>query len=85
MTGEQNRARQDRARNDRPIRSCTWSRNSVDHGIEMPDVRSANGKSPTGTVFLEAYHKGGNIPSKSATTAAVSTRIALPRRRAMAA
>ncbi len=36
-------------------------RNSVDHGIEMPDVRVAAGKSPTGTVMLEAYHKGGNI------------------------
>ena len=36
-------------------------RNSVDHGIEMPDVRTAAGKPPTGTVFLEAYHKGGNI------------------------
>jgi two-component system chemotaxis sensor kinase CheA len=36
-------------------------RNSVDHGIEMPDVRVAAGKSPAGTVFLEAYHKGGNI------------------------
>jgi two-component system, chemotaxis family, sensor kinase CheA len=36
-------------------------RNSVDHGIEMPDVRTAAGKSPNGTVHLEAYHKGGNI------------------------
>ena len=36
-------------------------RNSVDHGIEMPDVRTAAGKSATGTVHLEAYHKGGNI------------------------
>ncbi len=36
-------------------------RNSVDHGIEMPDVRMAAGKPATGTVFLEAYHKGGNI------------------------
>jgi two-component system chemotaxis sensor kinase CheA len=36
-------------------------RNSVDHGIEMPDVRIASGKPPTGTVHLEAYHKGGNI------------------------
>jgi len=36
-------------------------RNSVDHGIEMPDVRAANGKSQNGTVYLEAYHKGGNI------------------------
>jgi two-component system chemotaxis sensor kinase CheA len=36
-------------------------RNSVDHGIEMPDVRTAAGKSAAGTVYLEAYHKGGNI------------------------
>ncbi len=36
-------------------------RNSVDHGIEMPDARIAAGKPPTGTVYLEAYHKGGNI------------------------
>ena len=36
-------------------------RNSVDHGIEMPDVRVAAGKSQTGTVFLNAYHKGGSI------------------------
>jgi two-component system chemotaxis sensor kinase CheA len=36
-------------------------RNSVDHGIEMPDVRVAAGKSAVGSVFLEAYHKGGNI------------------------
>jgi two-component system chemotaxis sensor kinase CheA len=36
-------------------------RNSVDHGIEMPDARTAAGKPAAGTVFLEAYHKGGNI------------------------
>jgi two-component system chemotaxis sensor kinase CheA len=36
-------------------------RNSVDHGIEMPEVRAAAGKSQTGTVFLNAYHKGGSI------------------------
>ncbi|MET0533940.1 MAG: chemotaxis protein CheA, partial [Steroidobacter sp.] len=36
-------------------------RNSVDHGIEMPDVRKAAGKTPNGTVYLEAYHKGGSI------------------------
>ena len=36
-------------------------RNSVDHGIELPAARVAAGKSPSGTVFLEAYHKGGNI------------------------
>ena len=36
-------------------------RNSVDHGIEMPDVRVANGKSPTGTITLKAFHQVGNI------------------------
>ncbi|MGH8176124.1 MAG: chemotaxis protein CheA [Steroidobacter sp.] len=36
-------------------------RNSVDHGIEMPDARVAAGKPASGTVYLEAYHKGGNI------------------------
>jgi two-component system chemotaxis sensor kinase CheA len=36
-------------------------RNSVDHGIEMPDVRTAAGKTANGTVYLEAYHKGGSI------------------------
>ncbi|WP_116811861.1 chemotaxis protein CheA [Steroidobacter cummioxidans] len=36
-------------------------RNSVDHGIEMPEARKAAGKTPNGTVFLNAYHKGGSI------------------------
>ncbi|MFW5442974.1 MAG: chemotaxis protein CheA [Methylococcaceae bacterium] len=36
-------------------------RNSLDHGIEMPADRLANGKSETGTVTLEAYHRGGKI------------------------
>jgi two-component system chemotaxis sensor kinase CheA len=36
-------------------------RNSVDHGVEMPDVRMASGKPAAGSVYLEAYHKGGNI------------------------
>jgi two-component system, chemotaxis family, sensor kinase CheA len=36
-------------------------RNSVDHGIEMPEVRLAAGKPASGSVYLEAYHKGGNI------------------------
>jgi len=36
-------------------------RNSVDHGIEQPEVRLAAGKPPNGTVYLQAYHKGGNI------------------------
>jgi len=36
-------------------------RNSVDHGIEKPEVRKAAGKPAVGTVHLDAYHKGGNI------------------------
>lgn len=36
-------------------------RNSVDHGIEKPDVRIKAGKPAVGTVHLDAYHKGGNI------------------------
>jgi two-component system chemotaxis sensor kinase CheA len=36
-------------------------RNSLDHGIEMPDVRVAAGKSPSGTITLNAFHQGGNI------------------------
>ncbi|HEU5136740.1 MAG TPA: chemotaxis protein CheA [Steroidobacteraceae bacterium] len=36
-------------------------RNSIDHGIEMPDVRLAAGKSEHGTISLHAYHKGGNV------------------------
>jgi two-component system chemotaxis sensor kinase CheA len=36
-------------------------RNSVDHGIEMPQARVAAGKPAAGVISLEAYHKGGNI------------------------
>lgn len=36
-------------------------RNSCDHAIETPDVRSAAGKSETGTIKLSAYHEGGHI------------------------
>jgi two-component system chemotaxis sensor kinase CheA len=36
-------------------------RNAMDHGIETPDVRTAAGKPPTGTVHLNAFHQGGNI------------------------
>ena len=36
-------------------------RNSVDHGIEKPEVRVAKGKSPRGIVHLRAFHQGGNI------------------------
>jgi two-component system chemotaxis sensor kinase CheA len=36
-------------------------RNSIDHGIEMPEVRAAAGKSETGRLSLSAAHQGGNI------------------------
>jgi two-component system, chemotaxis family, sensor kinase CheA len=36
-------------------------RNSVDHGIETPEVRRAAGKSDDGTLVLRAYHEGGQV------------------------
>ncbi len=36
-------------------------RNSMDHGIETPEVRRACGKPETGTLLLSACHKGGNV------------------------
>jgi two-component system chemotaxis sensor kinase CheA len=36
-------------------------RNSLDHGIEMPEKRIAAGKPATGTITLNAFHQGGNI------------------------
>jgi len=36
-------------------------RNSVDHGIEMPDVRVGAGKSRSGTVILSAEQEGDHI------------------------
>lgn len=36
-------------------------RNSVDHGIEMPDVRAAAGKPRNGTVVLSAAQEGDHI------------------------
>ena len=36
-------------------------RNSVDHGIEMPDAREAAGKPRTGTVVLSAEQEGDHI------------------------
>lgn len=36
-------------------------RNSLDHGIEKPDVRAANGKPEAGTLTLAAEHQSGNI------------------------
>ncbi|ELY2041240.1 chemotaxis protein CheA [Enterobacter cloacae complex sp. RIVM_C039474] len=36
-------------------------RNSLDHGIELPENRIAAGKSPIGNLILSAEHQGGNI------------------------
>ncbi|HJV85809.1 MAG TPA: chemotaxis protein CheA [Noviherbaspirillum sp.] len=36
-------------------------RNSIDHGIEMPEVRKAAGKGEVGKLSLSAGHQGGNI------------------------
>ncbi|BEP67261.1 MULTISPECIES: chemotaxis protein CheA [unclassified Variovorax] len=36
-------------------------RNSLDHGIEAPEVRLAKGKDATGQLLLSAQHHGGNI------------------------
>ncbi|MBP6056946.1 MAG: chemotaxis protein CheA [Nitrosomonas sp.] len=36
-------------------------RNSLDHGIEIPEKRIAAGKSAQGTITLRAFHQGGSI------------------------
>lgn len=36
-------------------------RNSIDHGIEMPEDRTAQGKDPEGTVRISAYQEGNSI------------------------
>ena len=36
-------------------------RNSCDHGVETPDIRTANGKDAKGTINLKAYNEGNQI------------------------
>jgi len=36
-------------------------RNACDHGIEFPQVRIANGKSPQGTIQLRAFNEAGQV------------------------
>ncbi len=36
-------------------------RNTVDHGIERPEVRTQNGKPTEGCLTLRAYHEGGQV------------------------
>ncbi len=42
-----------------PIMHCV--RNSVDHGIETPEIRAAAGKPETGTILLKASNEGNQI------------------------
>jgi two-component system, chemotaxis family, sensor kinase CheA len=36
-------------------------RNSIDHGVEAPDVRLKKGKPEEGCLFMRAYHEGGQV------------------------
>ncbi len=36
-------------------------RNTVDHGIERPEIRAEKGKSSEGCLTLRAYHEGGQV------------------------
>jgi two-component system chemotaxis sensor kinase CheA len=36
-------------------------RNAVDHGLETPEVRQAQGKTPEGRLMLHAFHEGGKV------------------------
>ena len=36
-------------------------RNSVDHGIELPEERRRLGKEPVGKIYLRAYHEAGQV------------------------
>lgn len=36
-------------------------RNSIDHGIEPPDVRQKRGKPGKGTIWLKAFYSGANV------------------------
>jgi two-component system chemotaxis sensor kinase CheA len=36
-------------------------RNAIDHGLEVPAKRLAAGKTDTGTLRMEAFHRGGSI------------------------
>ncbi|MFC1745125.1 chemotaxis protein CheW [Candidatus Riflebacteria bacterium] len=36
-------------------------RNSIDHGIEDPEIRKNEGKDETGTIVLNAHHEGNNV------------------------
>ena len=49
-------------------------RNALDHGIEPPDERRANGKNPTARLYLKAQHQSGQVVIEVGTMAAGWTR-----------
>jgi len=36
-------------------------RNSVDHGVELPETRRARGKNEEGKIIIRSYHEGGQV------------------------
>ncbi|MBF0475501.1 MAG: chemotaxis protein CheW, partial [Deltaproteobacteria bacterium] len=36
-------------------------RNSVDHGVEVPEIRRSMGKDEEGRIYLKAYHEAGQV------------------------
>lgn len=36
-------------------------RNSVDHGVELPEKRKAKGKNEEGKIVIKSYHEGGQV------------------------
>ncbi|MBK9953258.1 MAG: chemotaxis protein CheA [Candidatus Competibacteraceae bacterium] len=36
-------------------------RNAIDHGVELPAIRQANGKPAEGCLAMRAYHEGGQV------------------------
>ncbi|HVO50724.1 MAG TPA: chemotaxis protein CheA [Thermoanaerobaculia bacterium] len=59
-------------------------RNAVDHGIEAPDVRTAAGKTPWGTLRIRAYHDAGAIVIElSDDGAGINRRLLVERARAL--
>ena len=53
-------------------------RNSIDHGLELPETRRANGKSSLGSVTLRAFHQGGSIVVEVHDDAGTRVRARLP-------
>jgi two-component system, chemotaxis family, sensor kinase CheA len=56
-------------------------RNAADHGLEMPEQRTAAGKPERGRIRLSACHEGGHMLIEISDDGAVSTSSASARRR----